>query len=293
MVDDEDRTRTTAWFAVVIFAYYYKAVLCGFVGHTLGFEAICETWIRGISTNHWIEIVVYCPLLWLALHQLNRDVFASVPASPASRRRHERRRLISDAAIAIVLYGTGVHIANVIEINARERSAVSDGELYDLVYFLDEGLSHYLQFVPLFFVLGWFVLHDRPGRIGQPVLAVFFGVAHGVERTVGIIEGGKWFLGPPTVVWLGAVAWVRYRRVGPAATQELFFRYAVAFCLTLPLGLAAYHAWVGSFAQPSGLADARVAQIAAGAAALTVATTAVLVVADRRWARRRGVGLAG
>ena len=30
------RTRTTAWFAVVVFAYYYKAVLFGFVGRCSG-----------------------------------------------------------------------------------------------------------------------------------------------------------------------------------------------------------------------------------------------------------------
>ncbi len=275
------RTRWVVWFGVVVFAYYYKAVLCGFLGHTLGIDAICLTWIRGISTNHWIEIVVYCPLLWLALHQVNADVFGDVPREPLAHRRHQRRHLVGEFAIALVIYGTGVHIANVVEIFSRERQGLTDGEVYELVYFLDEGVSHYIQFVPLFFVIGWFIVHDRPGRVGHPALAVFFGVGHGVERAVGIIEGGKWFLGPPTVVWLSAAVLLRRRSVGAeAAGREFFVRYAVAFCLSLPVAQAAYYGRFGSFDQPSGLGDGRLAQVAIGAIVLTAVGTVVLTTLD-------------
>ena len=105
-------------------------------------------------------------------------------------------------------------------------------------YFLDEGFSHYLEFVPLFFVIGWFVIHDRP-RLGvYPTVALFLGAGHGVERVVGIIEGGKWFLGVPTVIWLGAAAWIcgrRLQRLGIDARDDFFFRYAFSFCVTLPI----------------------------------------------------------
>ena len=70
------------WFAVVVFAYYYKAVLVGFMGGVLGIEWLGGTMIHGISTNHWIEIVIYCPLLWLALHQVNENVFGVDTAAP-------------------------------------------------------------------------------------------------------------------------------------------------------------------------------------------------------------------
>ena len=282
------RTRATVWFGVVVFAYYYKAVLCGFFGHTLGLDFLCFTWIRGISTNHWIEIVVYCPLLWLALHQVNTDVFGDVPSDAKALRRHRARQLAGDFAIALVIYGTGVHIANVIEIFARERDQL--GEVYNLVYFLDEGVSHYIQFVPLFFVIGWFIINDRLGRTAHPSIAVFFGVAHGVERAVGIIEGAKWFLGPPTVIWLTFAAWLRWRRVGPAAANEFFFRYAVAFCLTLPLSQAVYYLRFASFDQPSAMSDGQIAQVAAGAFFLTAAGTLVLGALDRWRLGRRALG---
>jgi hypothetical protein len=286
----EIRTRATIWFGVVVFAYYYKALFCGLIGHTLGFEAICFTWIRGISTNHWIEIIVYCPLLWLGLHMVNNDVFGNVPTRAEALRRHRRSYLVSEFAIALVLYGTGVHIANVIEIFSRERAGLEDGSVYDLVYFLDEGISHYLQFVPLFFVIGWWIINDRPGRTEHSWIALFFGVGHGIERAIGIIEGGKWFLGPPTVAWIALAALIRWKRVGSRARHEFFFRYAVAFCISIPIGQLAYYTRFGSFAQPSGLGEDRLTEVGLGGVVLTVAGVATLSLADRWW-RDRGQNL--
>src|SRR5262245_24317710 len=291
--------RTVGWFTVVVFAYYYKAVLVGFMGGVLGVEWLGGTLIHGISTNHWIEIVAYCPLLWLALHQVNRDVFDRRLAVGFPPGDTERRRLVGDFAIALVIYGTGVHIANVIEIYSREQRGIEQGAVYDLVYFLDEGVSHYMQFVPLFFAIGWFVLHDPPRSCRYPAVALFLGVGHGVERAVGLIEGGKWFLGAPTVVWLGAAAWIRRRRLRRFlvdARDDFFFRYAVAYCVTFPIAQLAYLGRYGSFAQPSHLETSAARIMALGAIVLTLVGTSVLAASERWWNPRRGrtvgVGLA-
>jgi hypothetical protein len=282
----DGRVHAIGWFAVVVFAYYYKAVLVGFLGGVLGYEALGGTLIHGISTNHWIEIIIYCPLLWLALHQINENVFDVQCGNEQARRVNARRRLIGEFAIALVIYGTGVHIANVIEIYSREQRGIEQGDVYSLVYFLDEGFSHYLQFVPLFFVIGWFIIHDRP-RLGVfPTVALFLGAGHGVERAVGIIEGGKWFLGAPTVVWLGSAAWIRRRhlgRLGVDARDDFFFRYAFSFCVTLPIAQLAYLGRFGSFAQPSKLAASGAHLMAIGVIVLTVIGTCALVVSERWW----------
>jgi len=273
----DGRAHTIGWFAVVVFAYYYKAVLVGFMGGVLGMESLGGTMIHGISTNHWIEIIIYCPLLWLALHQVNENVFAN---------DRGRRRLLGDFAIALVIYGTGVHIANVIEIYSREQRGIHEGDVYNLVYFLDEGFSHYLQFVPLFFVIGWFVINDRP-RLGvYPTVAVFLGVGHGVERAVGIIEGGKWFLGAPTVVWLGATAWIRRRRLqrlGLDPRDDFFFRYAISFCVTLPVAQLMYLGRFGSFTQPSELTGSGARLTGIGVIVLTAIGTWSIVASERWW----------
>jgi hypothetical protein len=248
-VIDRHRTKVAVWFAVIVFAYYYKAVLFGFFGHVLGIDFLGSTWVRGISIDHWIEIVIYCPLLWLALHQVNADVFGDLPADPEESQVQRRRQLIGEFAIALVIYGTGVHIANAIEIFAREHQGIETGEIYDLVYFIDEGMSHYLQFVPLFFVIGW-------------------------------------FLGPPTVMWLALAAfvrWRRFRRVRALALDDFLFRYAVAFCVTLPLAQLAYLIEFGSFAQPSGLGDSRLKIVAVGAVVLTVLGTALFKLSEPLW----------
>jgi hypothetical protein len=283
------RTRATVWFGLVVFAYYYKVVVFGFGGEVLDIELLTDTWVSGIDLNHWIEIVVYCPLVWFALHQVNADVFGDPPLEPVALARHRRAQTAGDCASALFLYGTGLHIANVIELSSREQHGVDSGDVYDLVYFLDEGLSHYLQFVPLFFVIGWFVVHDRAGRVDHASIAVFFGVAHGVERAIGIIEGGKWFLGAPTVLWLALAVAARERRVGRRAFDEFFVRYAVAFCVTLPIAEVAYRVQVGSFGQPSSLDRGVVVEVVIGAIAMTlVGTAAALWAGWPRDARRGG-----
>ena len=286
----DGRAHAIGWFAVVVFAYYYKAILVGFIGGVLGAEWLGGTLIHGISTNHWIEIIIYCPLLWLALHQVNENVFDRTGGANA------QRRLIGEFAIALVIYGTGVHIANVIEIYSREQRGIEQGDVYNLVYFLDEGFSHYLQFVPLFFVIGWFVINDRP-RLGvYPTVALFLGAAHGVERAVGIIEGGKWFLGAPTVAWLGTAAWIRKRhlsKLGLDARDDFFFRYAFSFCVTLPIAQLTYLGQFGSFAQPSKLADSGARMMGIGVIVLTLIGTTALIASERWWNPRRRAVPAG
>ena len=285
------RTRAVFWFSVVVFARLYTAVLNDFLGRILGLEFIGYTWINGIPTYLWIEIIFYGPVIWLALHQVNTDVFGDLPTEPEALKRHRRRQFIGTIAIAIILYGIGVHVTDTIEVLSREREGITDGAVYDLAYFLDEGLSHYIQFFPLFFVMGWFLIFDRPGRTGNAYLALFLGVAHGVERAVGIIEGEKWFLGPAVMAWMGAAAWLRWRRVGSAAFGEFFFRHALAFLLILPVCQAAYYFWFHSFPPPSGLNDGELAQMAVRAIALTAIGTAVVIALDRWWHTRRDAPL--
>lgn len=280
------RTNVYLWFAVVIFAYYYKAFLCGLLGNVLGIEFFCFTWFHGVSPNHWIDVLIYCPLVWFALHQVNTDVFGDIPGDGAGLRRNRRLHLIGEAAIALVIYGMGIHATNVIEIYAREQAQLAEGGLYDLIYLMDEVVSHYLQNVPLFFVIGWFVIHDRAGRTGHSVLAVLYGVGHGVERTFGFIEGTIWYLGPPMVAWMAVAACLRWRKGGSAAASEFFFRYAVSFCIALTVSQIAYFLRFRSFDQPSGLTDGQVAQIAAGAFVLTGLGTVALVSAEAWWRRR-------
>ena len=279
------RTPVTAWFAVFVFARLYTAFLNDFLGRILGLKFISYTWIHGIPTYLWLEIILYGPIIWLALTQVNADVFGDVPAEPAALRKHRRLQFAATFAIAILIYGIGIHVTDTLSV-LSEREHMTQGEVYELIYFLDEGLSHYVQFFPLFFVMGWFVIYDRPGRTANPSIGLFLGAVHGIERGVGIIEGEKWFLGPPVIAWMALAAWLRWRRVGPVASSEFFFRHAVAFCLTLPASQFLYYIWFDAFPPPSSLSDSEITQMAVGAVVLAVVGTVLIASLDRWWHTR-------
>ena len=279
------RTAAVAWFAVVVFGRLYTVTMCDIPSRVFGFDGLCRTWIHGIPTYLWVELIVYGPLMWFALHQVTTDVFGDVPTEPIALRRHRRIKFAATAGIAMFVYGVGVHVADTIEVFSRERMGVTDGEVYELVYFIDEGVSHYIQFVSLFFVMGWFVLFDRTGRRTHRYVALFLGAAHGVERGLGTTEGEKWYLTPVVVAWVVVAAWLRHHRVGPAAFEEFFFRYAVVLAVMMPACQVAYFLWFDGFQPPSEFGDADYAQLAVGAVALTVVGTGAAIGVDR-WLRR-------
>ena len=290
------RTALLGWFAVVCLAYYYKPVLCGGVGQGLGIRAVCESSFRGISTNHWIEIIVYSPVMWFGLHRAKAGVFARARNHrPASSVR--RRELAADFGVALMLYGFGLHVANVIEIYSRSHGATGAGAVYDLTYFIDEGLSHYVILLSLFFVLGWLIINDPPDRTVCPTLATLIGVAHGVERGVAFIEAGKWFLFVPVLAWFAVAItarWQEHDRNARRAGQDFFFRYAVSFALTMPITVGWYRLSFGSFEQPSRLPNVAHAPLAVGmvlitAAGATIAIAAPWIGGKARRPRRPGV----
>ena len=97
------------WILIVCFAYHYKLIVCGFFGVTLGFSCLCGTLVHGITTNHWFETLIYAPLMWYAMNQINETVFFS--NSPLAPKRLRLKRL-GQLFCAIFLYGMGVHITN-------------------------------------------------------------------------------------------------------------------------------------------------------------------------------------
>ncbi len=285
-VDGHARRHTVlSWFGVVVFGRLYTVLMCDLPDQVLGIDTLCHTWINHIPTYLWVEILLYGPVVWFALHRVNADVFAGVPVGPGGLRRR-RCELVGSVAAAMWLYGVGIHAADLVEVLSREREGIIAGPVYELAYFLDEGLSHYVQFVSLFFLIGWWVVFDGPGRTEGAGLALFFGAAHGVERSLGIIEGEKWFLAPVVVAWMVGAAAARLRRGGTGAIDEFFFRYAVAFTVTLPISHLVYFARFGGFPPASGLSDTSYVQVMGGACALTIVATCALVAGERVWRGR-------
>ncbi len=282
------RDSTAFWLAIVVFGRLYTVLLCDVPDRLFGTDALCLTWIHGIPIHLWFELAVYGPLIWLALTRINGDVFSGPAPDEHELVQGRRRAFVGTAAAAMYLFGVGIHSMDLIEVARAEKGAYVDPDLFSATYFLDEGLSHYVQFVSLFFLLGWFVIFDRP-RLGvRPSLAVFLGVAHGVERALGVIEGEKAYLGPVIIVWLAIAALVRGRRLGAAAAvEDFFFRYAVALVITLPLTQLLYWARFGAFTPESHLSRSSNTEVGIAAVLYTLVLWQLLRRIDLRRASFR------
>ena len=63
--------------------------------------------------------------------------------------------------------------------------------------------------------------------------------------------------------------------------------YLIAFLLALPASQVVYYLWFDAFPPPSSLSDGELAQMAAGAIAVTAVGTGVIIALDRWWHERR------
>ena len=71
------------WFTIVVFARLYTTVLCEFIARIPGLDFICYTWIHGIASYLWIEIIFYGPVIWFALYEVKGLPF-SLPKACSS-----------------------------------------------------------------------------------------------------------------------------------------------------------------------------------------------------------------
>ena len=98
------------WILFISIGYQYKLIFCGGLGLGLGQKWICYTMIHGITSNHWFEHLVYVPLMWVALHQVNQAVFegaADYVAENAIRWGKWLNSIISLITVGFVLFMLG------------------------------------------------------------------------------------------------------------------------------------------------------------------------------------------
>ncbi len=127
---------------------------------------------------------MYCPVLFFSLYYANRIIFRENKESPSEEFHnylsHKWRKHIGAFAIGLNLCtsscssprsyrfylttrsishidGMGIHAsANPIEIFSREQDNIDlTSRTYTLIHFMDENLSHWIQFIPFFFAIGW------------------------------------------------------------------------------------------------------------------------------------------
>ncbi|MFT5167515.1 MAG: hypothetical protein ACI8P3_002753 [Saprospiraceae bacterium] len=245
------------WIVYICFAYHYKVIACGFFGKILGYNWFCHTMVHGVTLNHWFEQLIYAPILWYALYRIIVIIFGPEKREVLSP-KIRRQKTIAFFLLAMYIYGIGIHFTNTIEIYSRTQLGITSGLLYDQVYWVDEQLSHWIQFFFFFTLFSWIIIYDRLDRVHAGYIAVFTGLLHGLERAIGVIEGDS----PYIAIVLGGVIliacfirWQRHGRDFPRVWQDFFFRHGLSFGLSMPIALYFYQFAFDGFVQPSSMGD--------------------------------------
>ncbi len=249
-------SKALIWYLVyVCFAYHYKVIVCGFFGNILGYDWLCHTMIHGVTTNHWFEQLVYAPILWYALYRIIVIVFGP-QSNEILGEKVKRQKSFAFFLLAMYIYGIGIHFANTIEIYSRTELGITSGALYEQVYWIDEQLSHWIQFVFFFGLFAWLIIYDRLDRTHAGYLAVFTGLLHGLERAIGVIEGDSPFIALAlggVILIACIIRWDRHDRDFRRVWQDFFFRHGLSFGLSMPVALYAYQLVFDGFVQPSSM----------------------------------------
>ena len=232
--------------------YHYKLIFCGGLGQVLGFNSICYTMVHGVSTNHWFEHIIYVPLIWIVLNAVNNIVFGPYENEVLSKKQRQKK-WIGQFLCALFIYGHGIHTTNLLEMFARAEG-LATGVLYEQIWWLDEEVSHFVQFTSFCLLISFFITQDRLDRQHGSYIAIVTGIIHGVDRGVGVIEGDHPHLGFFFASSIGLACWYRWRRHDQQFTRvwkDFFFRHGLGFVGTILIFLLSYQLFFGLSIQPS------------------------------------------
>ena len=238
-------------------AYHYKVIFCGLFGKVMGYTWICNTMIHGVTTNHWFEQLVYVPLLWYVLYRIIVVVFGAHQGEVLGE-SVQTKKMLAIFFATMYVYGLGIHFANTIEIYSRVHLDISSGPLYDQIYWVDEVLSHWIQFFFYFLLFGWLIIYDRLDRKDGNFMAVFLGLLHGLDRAIGVIEGDHANIAMLFVVWIliaCLIRWKRHHYNFGRVWKDFFFRHGLTFGLSMPIALFIYSLLFQGFVQPSNMGN--------------------------------------
>ncbi len=251
-------SRELIWLMLyVCIAYHYKVIICGLFGKVLGFTWICHTMIHGVTTNHWFEQLVYVPLLWYVLYRMVIVVFGPHENEVLSNSIQKKKTLAIFFA-SMYIYALGIHFTNTLEIYSRVNLGITTGPLYEQIFWIDEVMSHWVQFFFYFLFFAWLIIYDRLDRTDGSYIAIFTGLLHGLERAVGVIEGDSPYnaLGFGSWILIACIIrWRNHEKNFARVWKDFFFRHGLSFGISMPLAILCYYLFFDGFVQPSTMGD--------------------------------------
>jgi hypothetical protein len=244
-------SKTTFWLLILFTLANTFATLIGeaFKTHLIWyfrFADLVEILVN--SAFYLISLVLFFELFW------------QVQASPGLRRLFAT--LIILFFIGHVMHFTA-NTTNVFGTEIRDYKSIIPQDLYALIYFMDETLSHIILYLSRYGLLacllvletGYLVKHTVERRLWVGGLIV--GLLFGLWEAIVFIEGQKVWLVPVAIILLGATWIWTWRKSGSSIGTFIKTGPITAFVtVELPcllIGLVVYLLIFGRFVEPSQL----------------------------------------
>jgi hypothetical protein len=198
----------------------------------------------------FVDLVVLAPFYLILMLAVHRMVMRTA------------RGLLPWIALGLVglfLYGHAMHLTanaiNTYSTEVHDYIGIIPADTYELIYFLDEDLGHWLLYAGLFGLLGtWTVSSDVRGRSLSAALA---GAVAGLALALSVIESSHAWIGFAAAAWLVLCVLWKLRSAGGlwAARwrSDPLLAFATLVGVFLVVGELAYLLVMGSFAEPSEL----------------------------------------
>lgn len=197
----------------------------------------------------FIDLTLLAPFFCVLLFFLHKNIF--------SEQENSNWSWVSLGFIAIFLYGHAMHLtANSIStfsMEIRNYGEIIPKDSYELIYFLDEILGHWLVYIGLFGVIAVWTAKSKT-QTTSFLPSFICGALFGLAYSISIVES--------TLVWVGVLFFiVSMVSIFYNAKYVIFSSYknglmsifSLGAAIFMLLGELAYYLVVGSFIEPSKL----------------------------------------
>jgi hypothetical protein len=198
----------------------------------------------------FVDLVFTAPFFMVMLLYFNHTIFEG--------QKERSLYLVSLGLMILTLYGHSMHlVGNAINTYSTEINHYLDripSDTYEMIYFFDEDLGHWLLYIGLFGSMGMWIIADR--RTNK--LSWFDWLPGGVlgfTYAISIIESSQPWMGFAAAFWLGACAIWSSRQAGVKLGEQLmrsrWARFGISAAGLLVFGELLYLVIFGGFIQPS------------------------------------------
>ncbi len=199
----------------------------------------------------FVDLVFIAPFYLFILLSIHAVIFSNQPG--------RWMQWLSFSCIGVYLYGHAMHLTgnaiNTYSTEIRNYKDMLPTDTYELIYFFDEKLGHWLMFGAFFLLLGiWTIASNITGKSWG---AVGSGAVFGLTYAVFIIEGSQPWLGfVVSLCLVGCNFWKKHK--SKDSWRHYYFTHPIAaFGMTsailLVLGEIIYALIFGGFIQPSSI----------------------------------------